>query len=495
MINPAGQPAIGGVTMLGLNFARTFDSMSWFGVKPETKKAGPAKPSHTLTYSSPSAPSLSLSKLQLQELLDACIVKHGAMDPFHSLFDQSLFFGESYQITTPAHGIPSYLDLHQSGRSIIMKAPLFTAFPPHISGNMDVTPFSALFPAHLLLESVEPVTKAKNTYLPDLATSTLHHTSLNLDQLLHDHVSSNNITSIDADHSGCENEHTPAQDNSGRTSPQSYAGSDNEAESPFGTLSSSRRSSWATSINTSCAVGDDDNYSHISEKPAAELDQNVDVIELLHDYEHYMELIDVGHPENGRKRDFIAPAPGAKEGMDVATAEVEAHVADQPASELGGDLVSECSEAPVLELATGHPAEPDMDMATGEMDAHVHAADEPAAEASGDLALECAKALAMVDEPAQADKPLQPEMSTSAQQGPRRTPVEEVALAHSHCDVNNVKLRVLSDDRGREYVLYRDCFHVLPIEMAREFMLRDNDDDDLDEPKQLGTIPEEEDDG
>lgn len=486
MIDLAGPPAIGGATMLGLNFVRTFDSFSCFGIKPMTKKAAPAKPSSPPTTSSPSATSSAPPKLSLWERLDACVQKDGAMDPFYTMFDQNLFdIGSAnplIQDITTSIKSPQVPAASQGITSC-------TTLPPHMRDALEVTPFSALFPEHLLLESVqvEPVTQAEINDLPALATSPPCHLSIHPDQSLHDQVMSNDLTNIDADLVGHPNDYTSGQGDSGRTSPQSYAGIGEDVGSLFGTLNSSRRSSWATSINTSRADADDSSAN----KSAANLDDNEDIIELIHDYEHYSDLIDVGHSDHVRKRDFIAPVP------DAATAEKDTQVFHEPTTEAHADTITACPEALAMNAATYQPEEPDMEVAAGGTHAHTQAADDCAAEASGYTVLECPCTLTMEDGPEQVDEPAQPEVSSSPRLELPHTPAEEIAWAHSHCDDSpeNERLRILTDERGREYVLYHNCFHVLPIDMAREFMQRENDDDDLDVPRQLGTMPEEEDEG
>lgn len=48
---------------------------------------------------------------------------------------------------------------------------------------------------------------------------------------------------------------------------------------------------------------------------------------------------------------------------------------------------------------------------------------------------------------------------------------EAAAWAHSHCPTNpeGTKIKILKDQHGKEYVLYRDCVHCLPKELAPEF--------------------------
>ncbi|ROW03838.1 hypothetical protein VPNG_07266 [Cytospora leucostoma] len=54
---------------------------------------------------------------------------------------------------------------------------------------------------------------------------------------------------------------------------------------------------------------------------------------------------------------------------------------------------------------------------------------------------------------------------------PPASPEEAAAWAHSNCptDPNGTKLKILTDHNGLEYVLYRDCFHCLPKALAPEF--------------------------
>ncbi|KUI66937.1 hypothetical protein VM1G_02454 [Cytospora mali] len=59
------------------------------------------------------------------------------------------------------------------------------------------------------------------------------------------------------------------------------------------------------------------------------------------------------------------------------------------------------------------------------------------------------------------------------------SPEEAAAWAHSHCPTNpdGTRIKILKDQSGREYILYHDCFHCLPKELAPEFSV-DIDDED-----------------
>ncbi|KAG8162325.1 hypothetical protein KVR01_008090 [Diaporthe batatas] len=524
MINLAGLPAIGGATMLGLRLERTFDCFSWSAMKPTTKKVAPAEQSSSLTTSSPSVTSSAPSKPLLWELLDACIHKDGAMDSFHSLVNKALSdVGlanpqsqdnstsiESSQIPALSHGTTSCLDPHHSG-GLVAQVPSCTTSPAHIRDTVEVTPFSALFPVHLLLEQAEPATLAKSNDLTASVAPPACHLKLSTliynDQISLDEILTNESISIEAEYPDRPSEDTYNQADSGRTSPHSGASIGEGVGSLSGNLNSSRRSSWATSISTShAAVDDDDNCSLCSEKleSAADLEQNEDTIELelLQQYEHYSDLIDVGHPDNCHKIYFTTPTPGTEGGIDTATTEEDTQASDEPALEANGDTVTvtACPEAPATQAATYQPKEPDMGAATTEMEAshtemeasHTemeasHTADKPAAEATGYIVPEPVEALTTENRPEHAGEPAEPEISYGSylQLQPPRTGPEEIAWVHSYCDVGpeGPRMEILSDERGREYVLYCDCFHVLPADMAPEFMPRENDDDDLDEPE------------
>jgi hypothetical protein len=187
----------------------------------------------------------------------------------------------------------------------------------------------------------------------------------------------------------------------------------------------------------------------------------MDRTELIHGYEHYCDLIDVGHPENSRDRDFVAPLPDREGSNGAATADTNPQAAGLPTLEVGGDEAS-------------------------------------------DLQGPCA----MHVEPDRSEELPQQQASTNSEKAVPSTPAEAAAWAHSYCeaDPESAKLKILKDERGREYVLYHDCFHCVPIELAPEFMHVSQEEDDgygsateasesARDGTKLGTIPEEENEG
>ena len=69
---------------------------------------------------------------------------------------------------------------------------------------------------------------------------------------------------------------------------------------------------------------------------------------------------------------------------------------------------------------------------------------------------------------------------------------EATAWAHSHCPVNphGTKIKILTDQQGREFVLYHDCYHCLPIQLCPEYAgeLDEHDEDtaEREDPNQGG---------
>lgn len=491
MKRPAGLPAIGRTTVLGLNIAKSLENSSWFGLKPRTTATTPTKTTHVVEKSSVSTKSHDVTKLPLLEPLDACIQKNGAMDPFHTLFNQSLLnvgavepknegittsieplqvasvshfegFGDRTAMQAPVVGDSVHGGTRQSADHLT--APVseqvssFTISSSYLGDEDQMAPFSALFPHYLLSDAGEDILKTSKIAVPVLETSSLRHLNTQSIQMPFDQILDINTTSTGAHDLDRLNAGTPSNEDGGRASPQPSTVSREHSEDLFDSLDSSRRSSWATSISTYRDDGD----SGESNKPSAEPYQNVDKVELIHEYDYYCELIDVGHPQNCRDRDFIAPLPEQEGDNEVLTAKLDNQSAGGPIILVHRDIACGCPETPATQAA------PDLQ-----------------------------------------EKPAQPEASTDSEMERRpSTPAEAAAWAHSYCDADpeSAKLKILKDERGREYVLYHDCFHCVPIELAPEFAHVVDEEDDgygsatetsetAKDGTKLVTIPEEEDEG
>lgn len=491
MKRPAGLPAIGRTTVLGLNIAKTLENSSWFGLKPRTTAATPTKSHHVVDKSSLSTKSHDVTKLPLLEPLDACIQKNGAMDPFHTLFNQSLL---NAGVVEPKHeGIASAIEPLQVasvshfeglGDEKAMQAAIvgdcvhggtrqsadhptapvneqlssFRISSSYLGDEDQMAPFSALFPHYLLSDAGEDIPKTSNIAIPVLETSSLRHLNTQSIQMPFEHILDINTTCTGAHDLNRLNAGTPSNEDGGRASPQPSTVSVEHSEGLSDSLDSSRRSSWATSISTYRDDGDSDESNKLSAEPY----QNVDKVELIHEYDYYCELIDVGHPQNCRDRDFIAPLPDQEGDNEVLTAELDNQSVGGPTISVHRYIACGCPETPATQAA------PDLQ-----------------------------------------EKPAQPEASTDSEMERRpSTPAEAAAWAHSYCDADpeSAKLKILKDERGREYVLYHDCFHCVPIELAPEFAHVVDEEDDgygsatetseiAKDGTKLVTIPEEEDEG
>ncbi|KAG6354854.1 hypothetical protein INS49_003935 [Diaporthe citri] len=353
----------------------------------------------------------------------------------------------------------------------------FTILPSLLSGQDEIITFSASFPDHLLSNQVEDKTHTNNNTVPALELQSfytltarpLSHSS----QLPFQEILAKNFTSAEAHDLVPSNTVTCGKANGGRTSPQPSTIT-GESSSLSDSPSSSRRSSWATSISTRLGDNDVDHSDFDYAKHAAEPDQNTEEIELIDEYQHYCQLIELGDPRNRRGRDSMAQKP-VEEG---------------------------CNEVNAPRTAT--PDAGDLDVAL-------------AVEASGKAGSDDSNAPPMqagldAREERMQQESMQPEtqsaLDSENNSTPPSTPAEAAAWAHSYCDADpeSTKLKILTDDRGREYVLYHDCFHCVPIDLAPEFigMIQEEDDgygsatetcEASRDGAKLGTIPEEEDEG
>lgn len=450
------------------------------------------------------------------------------MDPFHTLFDQSLFdidtvhckneritnslgrletFGASdrravlfddYALKTAmqtSHLADCVLmDANQS--TVVLTAPsseqvfLCTILPSLDSGQGTMVPFRAFFPDHLLSNEVDDLPDTKGDSIPILEGRPL--CQLHTRPLSHGYqipgqdILDNTIATTESDGLSSLSVGTLNKEDGGRTSPHPSATTGESFSTLPSSPYSSRRSSWATSISTHLGEDDDDDSNLDDTKIPVKPDQNTDGIELMHEYQHYRHLIELGNPHDRRDRDFVAHEPVEEGIYEVATPEI--------ATKAIGDLTDEASGG----LTSVDPKESTMQAESGLVE-----------ETMGP------KNACIQPESMQPGSQTTHNSESGSESAPPATPAEAAAWAHSFCDVDpeSVKLKVLTDDSGREYVLYRDCFHCVPIESAPEFIEveeedEDDDDDDDDgygsanetceaviDDVKLGTIPEEEDEG
>ncbi|KAK7701683.1 hypothetical protein SLS64_010131 [Diaporthe eres] len=223
-------------------------------------------------------------------------------------------------------------------------------------------------------------------------------------------------------------------------------------------------------------TNDDNDQSDLDHtKITADTDRNTDKIELIDEYQHYCQLIELGNPQNRRDRNFVPQKPVEDGHNDMAT--------PGPATQAAGDLAIAVTFEACGDTASEDPKAPPMQSAS-----------DPQEELMQPEGMQL-----------EAQSDLDSENNSTAPS----TPAEAAAWAHSYCDADpeSAKLKILTDDRGREYVLYHDCFHCVPIELAPEFigMTHQEEDDGYGSATEtseaakdgakLGTIPEEEDEG
>lgn len=507
-----GLPAV----VLGLNLAKPLEFTSWLRTPTNITSVTTKKRPYVVTTPSPSTAPLEPPQISLWKSLDTCLQKIGAMEPFHKFFDQSLLdVGavepramditssiEPLQIPFPSDRITSRLEgydqkprMHTSASSdyvlagvhqsvdhptppVCSQTSSFTMLPPLLSGKDEMVPFHASFPNHLLSDKVDELHHTTNDTVPVLELHFLHtqiaRTRSHANQVPFHALLSNSFTSTETYDLGLLDTATSIKANGGRVSPQPSTTTGESSLSLSNSPSSSRRSSWATSISTH--VGDDDNDQsyHDNAKVTADTGQDTDEIELIDEYQHYCQLIELGDPQNHRDRNFVPQEPVDDGHNDLPTPEpatqAAGHLAVAVAFEACGDTASEDPKAPPMQTAS----DPQELMQPEGMQV----------EAKSDL-------------------------DSEKNSTPPSTPAEAAAWAHSYCDADpeSTKLKVLTDSRGREYVLYHDCFHCVPIELASEFiaMVHQEEDDGYGSAAEtneaakdgakLGTIPEEEDEG
>lgn len=521
----AGLPAAGRATMLGLNLAKHLKFPSWLRILPTTRATTNKKRLHVATTSSPSTTSHELPQLNDSELLDTCLHKNGAMRPFHTLFEQSfLEFGtvepenegitssiEQPQTPCPSDTITSKFEdcdlnltiqipdstdcmlekVNQSADSLTAlaneQASSFSILPSLLGNEVESIPFRAMFPDYLISDQVEGIVDANDNAvpaleLPSLCPLVIRPLSFDSQGPFDGFFGSNFTATIKAHDFKLLNKDTPITYNDGRTSPESSTISRDSFSSLSDSPYSSRRSSWATSISTHLGDDDIDKCTLGYEKPTAESDQSTDDIELINEYQHYNQLIELGDPQNCRDRDFIPQQRVEGRHNEVALPAKDTHITNDLADDASGVKVNDDLRTPITT---------------------------PITQAGSDAQEDSMQAEDMQLQSMQPDT--EPNLDSESINTPPSTPAEAVAWAHSYCEEKSesVKLKVLRDGNDREYVLYHECFHCVPIELAPEFAddFQEEDDDDdgygsateacdagRDEAK-LGTIPEDENEG
>lgn len=495
--------------MLGLNLAKPLEFTSWLRTLPITTATTPEKRPDVATTSPPST-SLTPPQIYLWESLDTCLQKNGAMEPFHTLFDQSLLdigAAEPLQMPFPSDRITPHFEGYDAKSTMqtpdpadcVLKGakqgvdhlttprceqtPSFTATPSLLIDQDGMVPFCASFPDHLLFDQIEDKPYTSNDTVQVVeprSLCTLVARPLSQGSQLPFHATlGTTFTSTETPDLGPTNTITFSKEHGGRTSPLLSTISGESSFSVPDSPISSRRSSWATSISTHLGEDDIDQSNFDFAKPAAESDQTPDEIEIIDQYEHYCELIELGDPQNRRDRNFQPQTPVEDGGNDAATPET--------ATEAVGDLEVALAVEASEDITTDDPKVPPMP-------------------AGSDTREERIQSESMQPESVQPDT--QPDLDSESKSTPPSTPAEAAAWAHSYCDADpeSTKLKVLMDDRGKEYVLYHDCFHCVPIELSPEFMGMSQDEDDGygsetetceagGDGAKLGTIPEEENEG
>lgn len=509
----AGLPAFGRATMLGLKLANPLKFTSWVHTLLTTTTTNTPKDRPCVaTTPSPSTTPDEPSQISFWEPLDTCLYSNGAMDSFNNMFDQGLLDFDTAQsknkhITSsieplqmpcpsdrvtfgfegcdakpamstsdPADSV--FEDVHQSMENLASpvneQAESIIIFPLLHNGNDEMVSFRSLFPDHLLLDKADEVPSTPSNTASILEAHPLcHPITLSLGHgsmvPLHTMVDSIFDSILAADFSPLSTD-TASKETEGRTSPQPSTSTRASCSSLSDSPISSRRSSWATSISTH--LGDDDIYqSNVDCLITAKPDQEMAEIELIHEYLQYCELIELGDPQNLRDRDFVTRATVGRGPNETITPDRATEDAGDLAVEASGDIAHDDPKAPTIQPASNSR-----------------------------------------EKSIQSDTQSAPdtESTSTSTSKPPSTPAEAAAWAHSYCeeDLESRKLRFLTDDRGREYVLYHDCFHCVPIDLAPEYMdrVQDEKDDDDDgygsatetceaarDGTMLGTIPEEED--
>ncbi|KUI59966.1 hypothetical protein VP1G_07202 [Cytospora mali] len=164
---------------------------------------------------------------------------------------------------------------------------------------------------------------------------------------------------------------------------------------------------------------------------------------VLYEYQYYSHFITAESPDlcnftsedSSSMRDFT---PDTREVIDMSDTEIQYEARPEEVASEDSDLES---------LAQGETAVLEDDMKVCDYEQAFYLAEESIV---GDES-------SMYDDGSKAFLPASPE--------------EAAAWAHSHCPTNpdGSRIKILKDQSGREYILYHDCFHCLPKELAPEF--------------------------
>jgi hypothetical protein len=291
----------------------------------------------------------------------------------------------------------------------------------YIDNQDEVAPFITEFPRHLLSESAaEEIATLKlqmtNEYIHILNWNATLHLNTFGRRMQPSPILGKDSNRIEAhDLSGLEEDNS-TEDESGRTSAELSTIS---GEHLFGNPLSSRRPSSATTMSTQGNNNDSLPNTLACEDSKAEQSDDLETIELFHEFEHYCELMEVGDPANGRDRNFTAPLPTTEATLELTVENTDAQVPVSEANEYKASQATEQCPPQESDLEDEHP---------------------------------------------------QPEVSTISDLKAAPTPAEAVALAHSHCEEVTGRIRILEDVDGGDYVLYLDCYHCVPIELAPDIL-------------------------
>ncbi|KAJ0117486.1 hypothetical protein J7T55_003902 [Diaporthe amygdali] len=471
---------------------------------PASTTATPEEPCDLATK--PSTPTVSHQEPRPSYLciLDECLQKYGAMEPFRALFDPSIFgtdadelettdttssteslpipcspgsegfsFQDIYTSTTMQHFLPPVPVLKKSHHNLVhITTPAqrqeFSLTLPDLclSGSGAWASFCTSFPDEFLWEGIERGEYADREYSrmsdPHSPCHLNIHTPGSDSMILFRKMFDDQCRGIkDSDLYGLV-ANISSMNINGCTSPSLSSVSVENCSSLSSSLTSSRRSSWATSISTSHDGENDQKSAYFHTKFDLESVRTEDDLDLLKDFQHYHKLIDKGTPQNYHNRCIGAERTSQLGNEDVLTPETAESISANFAHVAGRDVVSDGQKASVIKAVCHIEAK------------HTQPNNAPAFNSHGTAT-------------------------------PSSPPAEAAAWAHSYChaDPEFAKLKLLTDDGGREYVLYRDCFHCVPIELAPEFVRAVEADeygcgtmcDDVIGGTTLGTIPEEENEG
>lgn len=332
--------------------------------------------------------------------LNSCLYKNGAMVPFHWLFQSTILSPHAVNFESPTTASICLERQHSSFNTLNLAI--------HTGGAM--TPFHSMFETGLLQG---PSDHAESS-------TTDGNSSIESD----DHIS-----------------------------PTSSFYSSSTSSSDSDNLPHTRRSSWATTIDSS---REEDDASKLSVEHMEVTTKQSDVTEdsgVLFEFQHYHHLVTVESPE------LHSNASDDSSSMSDFTNDTCSQITNESCEEIQ-------YEARPEELAL--------------KDSHLEclAHDEVATAKAG--AAVCAGKEAE-ETPYLAEESFVGDESSMYEDhvSPPASPEEAAAWAHSHCPTNpeGTKIKILKDQHGQEHVLYHDCFHCLPKELAPEFSIGVNDEE------------------